>query len=158
MSFAFLATAPACGRPRSGITPESTAEAVLDTIDLRPGGRAGLIMFGEDYAWMGLEQQGTERMLVVRSVERAQDSQAETAVFGEPWSAAKLTMRVSVTKGAQFRFAVVNDGKVRDVGRRFQAKPGRWVGAKMGLFASAPPGAADTGWASFARFTVSPPR
>lgn len=135
--------------------PEFTADAVLNATELQSGERAGLIVFGEDYAWIGLEQRGAQRMLVVRSVERAQEGKEETLDFSEPFDGAQLIVRVTVTRGAQFRLAVLDNGKARQVGRSFQAKPGRWVGAKVGLFAAAPADARDTGWASFARFTVS---
>jgi beta-xylosidase len=135
--------------------PEFTAEAVLDVSQLNRDERAGLIVFGQDYAWIGFEQQHAQRMLVVRSVERAQEDKGENTVFSEPSSAAQVTVRVTVTRGAQYRFSLVDNGRVRDVGPAFQAKPGRWVGAKVGLFAAAPAGAVNTGWASFARFTVS---
>ena len=135
--------------------PEFVADVVLNASELQPGERAGLIVFGEDYAWIGFEQHGARRMLVVRSVARAQDGQPEIVDFSEPRSDVQLTLRVTVTSGAHFRFAVVEDGEAREVGRTFQAKPGRWVGAKVGLFAAAPADARETGWASFARFTVS---
>ena len=128
---------------------------MLDVSGLKAGERAGLIAFGEDYAWIGFDQDGAQRLLVVRSVGRAQEGQPESAVFSEPSRAAQVTVRVAVTRGAQFHFAVVDNGTVRDGGRTFQAKPGRWVGAKVGLFAAAPAGAVNTEWASFARFKVS---
>jgi beta-xylosidase len=135
--------------------PEFTADALLNASELQPGERAGLIVFGEDYAWIGVEQRGGQRMLVVRSVERAVEVKEETLDFTEPFTAAQLTVLVTVTADAQFRFAVVDNGKSRDVGRTFRAKPGRWVGAKVGLFAAAPRDAGNTGWASFARFTMN---
>ena len=135
--------------------PEFITETVLDASDLRTGERAGLIVFGEDYAWIGIERQGADRLLVVRSVERAQEGRPETPALSEPWSAAQVTLRVRLAAGARFRFAVVDNGKVRELGRIFQAKPGRWVGAKLGLFAAAPANAPATGSASFERFTVS---
>jgi beta-xylosidase len=135
--------------------PAFTADVALDTSDLRSGERAGLIVFGEDYAWAGIEQQGARRMLVVRSVARAQEGGPETVVFSAQHDQPRVTLRVTVTRGAQFRFAIVDRGTIREIGGGFQAKPGRWVGAKVGLFAAAPVDAADEGWASFARFTTT---
>ena len=135
--------------------PEFMAETVLDGSGLQPGERAGLIVFGEDYAWIGFEQQGVQRMLVVRSVERAPDGKEENVDFSEPFNPAQLTARITMTRGGRFRFGIVAGGTVREIGPGFQAKPGRWVGAKVGLFAAAPVDARDTGWASFARFTLS---
>jgi beta-xylosidase len=135
--------------------PAFTADVALDTSDLRSGERAGLIVFGEDYAWAGIEQQGARRMLVVRSVARAQEGGPETVVFSDQHDQPRVTLRVTVTRGAQFRFAIVDRGTIREIGGGFQAKPGRWVGAKVGLFAAAPVDAADEGWASFARFTTT---
>jgi beta-xylosidase len=135
--------------------PAFTADVVLNANELQPGERAGLIVFGETYAWIGFEHRGAQRVVVVRSVERAQEGKEESLNFSEPFDGRQLTVRVTVARGAQFRFAVVDNGKTREVGRTFQATPGRWVGAKVGLFAAAPADARDTGWASFARFSVS---
>ena len=135
--------------------PAFTADVALGTSDLRSGERAGLIVFGEDYAWAGIEQQGARRMLVVRSVARAQEGGPETVVFSAQHDQPRVTLRVTVTRGAQFRYAIVDRGTIREIGGGFQAKPGRWVGAKVGLFAAAPVDAADEGWASFARFTTT---
>ena len=135
--------------------PEFSAETVVDTTDLRSGERAGLIVFGEDYAWLGIERLGAQRSLVLRAAEQAQEGRPEAVAFSEPWSGAQVTLRLRVAAGAHYRFAVGEGDKVRDVGPTFQAKPGRWVGAKVGLFAAARTDAAETGSASFARFTVS---
>ena len=138
--------------------PEFTADVVLTASELRSGERAGLIVFGETYAWIGFEQRGAQRVLAVRSVERAMEGNEERLDFSEPFDGTRLTVRVTVAHGAEFRFAVVDNGKTREVGRTFQAKPGRWVGAKVGLFAAAPAAARDTGWASFERFALSAQR
>ena len=135
--------------------PAFMADAILDATDLRSGERAGLIVFGDDYAWIGVERQGAQRFLVIRSVERAQEGRPETSVSSEPWSAAHATLRVTVAPGGRFQFAVVDGDEVREVGGTFQAKPGRWVGAKVGLFAAGPGDATAAGSVSFSRFIVS---
>ena len=56
------------------------------------------------------------------------------------------------------RFSYSLDGKVFvPLGGPFGATPGHWVGAKLGLFALAPPGAARAGHVDSDWFRVSSP-
>ena len=65
---------------------------------------------------------------------------------------------VLVQRGGVCRFAFSTDGATfTDTGHEFTATPGHWVGAKVGLFASAPAGSALRGQADFNWFQVSPP-
>ena len=81
-----------------------------------------------------------------------QTNVVQSKVAGPVW------LRVTVTGGAQCRFACSLDGKqFSPAGIAFIAKPGRWVGAKVGLFALGPPDAPTPGRADFHRFDVTPP-
>ena len=82
-----------------------------------------------------------------------------TAAPGESVIPAKVAgpvwLRVTVTAGALCQFAYSLDGSHFSLaGETFHAVPGRWVGAKVGLFAASS-GAAG-GRADFAWFNVEP--
>lgn len=47
-----------------------------------------------------------------------------------------LTLRMTVTDGGGTVFSYLDDnGRFKAIGEMFQARPGRWVGAKVWLFA-----------------------
>jgi hypothetical protein len=57
---------------------------------------------------------------------------------------------VRVSEGAVCRFEWSRDGRTfTPFGEPFTAREGKWIGAKVGLFAVAPAGAARTGHADF---------
>jgi hypothetical protein len=70
-------------------------------------------------------------------------------------AAGHVELRVAVADGAvcQFSWRRAGGGDFAPIGPSFVAQPGRWVGAKVGLFASAP-GPAPAGHADFDWFQV----
>jgi len=121
------------------------------------GESAGLIVFGYDYAWLGLRATADGVRLVqdVR-LEAAEKAVAQTTIV-QPKVAGPVWLRVAITDGRHCQFASSTDGKqFAPAGVAFTAKPGRWVGAKVGFFALGQPDAPTPGWADFHRFTVTP--
>ena len=67
-----------------------------------------------------------------------------------------VQLRVTVKTGGQCRFAYSVDGKsFLPLGDVFVAKPGHWVGAKVGVFSTTPAVTAGTGYAEFDWFRVT---
>ena len=118
-----------------------------------PGDSAGLIVFGRDYAWLGLRTIAGERQLV-HTVARDEPGKAavdESVV--RPKVTGPVWLCVTVSSGASCQFAYSLDGReFTPAGPAFQATAGRWVGAKVGLFAQA--GKATGGSADFEWFRV----
>jgi hypothetical protein len=73
---------------------------------------------------------------VMRIRRDAPNNGEEAVVVDEPLSGTSVTLRLRVSAGGICLF---------DAGPSFTARPGRWVGAKVGLFAIAPSGSAETG-------------
>lgn len=122
-----------------------------------PGETAGLLVFGYDYAWIGLRatDRGAAVVFAHRSEAAKDGPQSEHLLIdgltGPVW------LCVVVRAGAHCRFAFSTDGvSFTDSGHVFTATEGHWVGAKVGLFASAPAGAASRGHADFNWFRVRP--
>ena len=68
-----------------------------------------------------------------------------------------IYFRVSVTKGAVCHFSYSTDGRnFTDVGEPFTAMPGRWIGAKIGLFCSSTTKTNDSGYADFDWLRIAP--
>lgn len=101
---------------------------------------AGLVLFGEDYAWLGLVHTPAGRHLV-----RATQRDARQATTPEereelvPWATEQVWLRLTWRAGgARCTLAYSADGVTYvDAGPIVAARPGRWVGAKFGLFAQA---------------------
>lgn len=67
-----------------------------------------------------------------------------------------LYLRVSVQPGAVCVFNYSRDGKTfRRLGDPFTARQGRWVGAKVGIFAQASSRIGNAGYADFDWFRFS---
>ncbi|HEX2299463.1 MAG TPA: glycoside hydrolase 43 family protein [Pseudonocardiaceae bacterium] len=119
--------------------------------------RAGLVVLGQTYAWVGLHHDGDRLLLVCRT---AAVGAAETdAAAPVPLARERgpVRLRVTVRPGATCQFAADVDGQgYTTVGTPFPATPGRWVGATVGLFATAPEPAGRTGTAEFDWFRVAP--
>jgi hypothetical protein len=128
------------------------------------GSRAGLLVRGRTYAWIGLERSPAGTVLACRF--------AEPPAGLDPWApaverdvidpipvpaGAHVRLTVTVTDGAVCRFAadVHGAGSVA-VGDPFTATPGGWIGATLALFATARAGSAG-GAADFDPFLVTGP-
>jgi len=114
------------------------------------GARAGLTVLGARYAWIGLVRTPQGYALVYRTADAGvaeQDAAPATAIpLAADGTSGKVAIGVEVDAdgGCQF-LAAVHPEPPRPVGAPFNATPGHWVGATLGLFATAPgaPGPAD---------------
>jgi hypothetical protein len=115
------------------------------------------MVFGLDYAFISLVKKTGGNYLSFGSCKDA--DKANPHKLSEPlqYNAAIIYFRVEVSKGALCRFSYSEDGKsFRPIGEKFQARPGKWVGAKMGLFCTATVKTNDAGFADVDWFRVEP--
>jgi beta-xylosidase len=112
---------------------------VVDTrVELRAaldGDRAGLILNGLQYAWLGLRRRAgaTELAYTVCTAPAARCSEETQVVLADAPS--PLYLRLYMEEGATARFAYsVDKVNFTSVGTPFAASKGRWVGAQLGLF------------------------
>jgi len=123
------------------------------------GDQAGLIIFGYDYSWIGLRNTPTGPQLfsTVRRQAAKNTLEVETKLH-DVSPEATVWLRVQVREGATCEFAYSLDGKTfSPVKPSFAATVSRWVGAKVGLFASRLPTKteAPAGHAEFSWFRIS---
>lgn len=137
--------------------PALTATVRLDFAAALAGERAGLVVFGDDYAWIGLRRGEGGFRLVFATCADAQRGTAETVRFEAPLPGPQATLRVDVAEGAlcRFSFSAAGGAFTPVAAEPFAAKAGRWVGAKVGLFAESQPGGTRSGVADFGPFRVS---
>ena len=125
---------------------EFTVTTKLEFGPKADGDSAGLMVFGYDYAWLGLRSGGGQK-LVLTTVKGANEEPLVEEVAFES-APGPVYLRVTVRAGALCRFSYSRDGaKFLAAGGEFKASVGRWVGAKVGLFAAGATGAyADFDW------------
>ncbi|WP_406389258.1 family 43 glycosylhydrolase [Streptomyces sp. NBC_00887] len=134
---------------------EFSVEVDLALHSREPGANAGLAVLGDAFSWIGLEagEDGTARL-----VHRYAEAVAEHERDAEHPRAApegRVRIRIAVTTGARCRFFADTGDGFRLSGQVFAATPWRWVGALLGLFATAPAGTGPAGTASFTAFRTS---
>lgn len=140
--------------------PEFTATTELDGTALRDGEHAGLIVFGYSFAWIGVRKTGDGYQLVhVTNVEQSKKmgtkNPGRTGETVRPLDTPKVWLRVHVDPAAKCTFSFSTDGRrfePIETTPAFEATVARWVGAKVGLFASQPFGKPSTGPAGHADF------
>jgi beta-xylosidase len=138
---------------------EFEVTTVLRFFPVADGDRAGLVVFGHDYAWVGLRRDSTRLKLVLCRCEGAHQGGVEREIDAHDFTGEIVRLRVSVHAGGICRFAyAAAGGEFQSLGPDFDAKSSYWVGAKVGLFASA--GALPTempaGHADVSSFRVMP--
>ncbi len=137
--------------------PAFTVTTVLDFAPAADDETAGLVVFGYNYAVLGLRRTGGETRLVLRvNINANQPGAQEREIVSLAASAGPVYLRVTVDAQALCRFATSFDNVTfTPVGEPFQATVDRWIGAKFGVIATAAPGATRTGHADFDWFRVS---
>lgn len=148
--------------------PAFTATVALGFNPAQDGDSAGLMVFGHDYAWLGLTRREGRVALALHVCANAHKEGRETVAAVAPpglalalehddgASRTSLQLRVIVSAGASCQFAYSVDGRTfTQIGAAFQAKSSYWVGAKVGVFAASAPGVASAGHADFTQFTMS---
>lgn len=142
--------------------PEFSARVTLELRSIEPGVRAGLIVFGYDYGWIGLLQRpdGYRELVQVMGAD-ADNGGRETVIDSVPWSCGRaVTLRVKVgpNRGCRFFYRAANGNGATPFiafGKSFVARSSKWVGAKVGLFCGyAPQAGGSEAYADFEVFTV----
>ena len=117
------------------------AEAFMVTAKLTfhnhfDGEEVGLVIMGEDYQYIKLEQENKQVVVKTITCHNAPKGNPEKEIFQQKFSGNTIYFRVKVQKGAVCSFSYSADNKkFTAAGEDFHAVPGRWIGAKMGFFA-----------------------
>lgn len=136
-------------------SPEFTATTQLDASELRTGEKAGLVMMGTDYASLLIEKKGNSYLLNYSTCYDSRNQNPETLEASIPLNSPSAFLRVSMKSGGvcNFQYSVTGDD-YEDIGKSFQAKEGRWIGAKVGLVALKPKLTGSYGQARFEYFRI----
>lgn len=115
-----------------------TATATLALESSQVGARAGLVILGHSYAWIGLEQREDGPYLVCRTA----DPDGPERDLATPCRVQQaVALRVNVRSGGICHFTAESpngDRAFMVVDEPFTATAGQWVGATLGFFATVP--------------------
>ncbi len=134
--------------------PAFSTETRLDASALLPGERGGLVIMGQDYAALVVERDRRGGGLTLKYVhcENAHEGGPERIIESVtlPAGSDQLHLRASVETGGRTSFAWADEaGAFHEFAESFQAAPGRWIGAKVGLFVENRRITGEKGWIDF---------
>lgn len=119
--------------------------------------RVGCMVFGTDYAFLSLVKTAEGNYLTYNHCFSADQGHVEHERKLMKTKAGSIYFKVCVLPGAGCYFSYSEDGEhFTQVDAAFEAKAGKWVGARIGLFATGDaaagaPGFADIAWFRFSR-------
>ena len=123
-----------------------TVTTFVDGSHLRKGERSGLVIMGRDYSYIAIDGSRLVRMTSIDAAKGTPEKEHGSIELKKQ----SVFLRVSVNDGI-CAFSYSFDGKkFEPLGESFTAKPGVWIGAKVGLFAvGSDRGYADIDWFRF---------
>jgi len=129
-------------------------------VRLRPnekelGERAGLVVVGEDYSQLFIQKNNGVFRLYYGSCSKAYNGNTENVRVVTTVPDDFVFLRVQVRKGEICNWSYSIDGKKYiDIEKDFRARPGKWIGATLGLYASRDKQINDSGYADFDWFRI----
>lgn len=97
--------------------------------------KAGFVLMGSDYALLQLKQSEKGTVLVYSTCQKADKGSKEEEIVIVPVEKGSVYLEISVRSSGKASFSYSLDGKsFTSLEKEFAAKPGRWVGAKLGVF------------------------
>jgi beta-xylosidase len=113
-----------------------TATVKFDFNLLHQNEKFGLIIFGLDYACLSIQKKKDGNYIIYSECKNADKQIPETETIIEIIENKTLFLKSSISTNAICKFAFSIDGKnFKEINKSFTAKEGKWVGAKIGLFA-----------------------
>ncbi|MGM1056542.1 MAG: glycoside hydrolase family 43 protein [Bacteroidota bacterium] len=112
--------------------------------------KVGLVVMGMAYAYLALESKNDGIYLKYVVNENAEKGNEEKEQVLKKLNGNSIVLRVKVNKNATCTFSYSEDGKTfTPVKGSFTAQPGKWIGAKVGIFALQEEKINDSGYADF---------
>ena len=118
--------------------------------------KTGLVIMGLSYAGLYIKNSKNGMDLIHAVCQKASEDKPEKeTVLTKIKSGEPIYMRVEIRKNGICQFSYSTDGQdYKAAGDTFKAEPGRWIGAKMGIFCSRDTQINDSGYADFDWFRV----
>jgi beta-xylosidase len=117
--------------------------------------KTGLIVMGKSYASLGLKSDKDGLSIVHAECNDAEKGKTPTEKVIAQLKGKDVYFRVSVNKGGLCQFSYSLDGtRFINAGAVFKAESGKWIGAKLGLYATRTTTTNDSGYADFDWFRI----
>ncbi|MBN1997930.1 glycoside hydrolase 43 family protein [candidate division KSB1 bacterium] len=130
--------------------PQFCVTTKVDGSNLKQNEKAGLVMMGLDYATLTLSPGGDGFDLKLAVCKDAYRSHSEELIHTVSLKSGNVFLRTRFEKDGMCRFAYGLDGQsFTALEQPFKAREGRWIGAKIGIFAVS---AQETGLKGYADF------
>jgi beta-xylosidase len=138
--------------------PEFTVSTKVKYHLLNDAEKVGLMIMGLDYSYVSVGRHGDKIFISQSICHRADNGSQEIESQLFPVDGNVIILRVVVTANAECTFSFSRDGlKYQTIGRKFSAKQGKWIGAKVGLFCSGNEKFQNNGYADFDWFRIEKP-
>ena len=138
--------------------PVFTASSKITLVpeDADKSRKAGLIVMGRDYFTLTITQKNGEYYLQQTEAKNADKGAEEEIVNEKRLKSNTVYVKVEVADpNAECQFMYSENGKkYKEIGEPFNARVGKWMGAKVGLFSISPSGAKRGGYADIEYFRI----
>lgn len=113
-----------------------TATSKIDVFFKDETEEAGLVILGLDYAYLRIKKQGNQLQIAQIICETADKNGIEKVVDSILVNSKSVYMRIKITEDGKSEFFASEDNvRFKKLGKSFQMKEGKWIGAKMGFVA-----------------------
>lgn len=138
--------------------PEFKATTKISFSPRQEGDECGFIIMGENYQYISLKKENGRNIIRVVRCKNARTGGKEELLFSEETNKNEIYFRITVRNGAVCSFGFSTDGNnFKTVATGFVAKPGRWIGAKIGYFALRDKVTNDSGTVDIDWFRIEKP-
>ncbi|MAN29389.1 glycoside hydrolase family 43 protein [Mesonia oceanica] len=138
--------------------PVFTARSKITLVpeDADKSRKVGLIVMGRDYFTLTITQKNGEYYLQQTEAKNADKGSEEEIVNEKRLKSNTVYVKVEVAAPkAECQFMYSENGKkYKEIGEPFNARVGKWMGAKVGLFSISPSGAKRGGYADIEYFRI----
>ncbi|QDA61659.1 glycoside hydrolase family 43 protein [Hymenobacter jejuensis] len=145
--------------PAADFTATTKVKLTLEW-DVWQGKKAGLLIVGNDYAYLAVTKQAEGYRVAQMRCRDAPSGTPEQVVAEQPLPGAEVQLRVQVSgpeATCRFSYSTDDGASFRPIGEPFVAKPDKWTGAKVGLFcAGTQPERRIGGYADVDWFRITP--
>ena len=127
----------------------------IELLSNKIGDKSGLIVFGTDYAALFIEKIKDGYAIQFGICKNADKLSIEKLKLIKEQSTNRIRFRCKIQPNGEAVFSYSEDGIFfQDLGGRFSVKPGRWVGAKVGLYCSCDSASTSSGNAIIHSFAI----
>jgi len=135
----------------------ASTKVKLTPEDAKDGKSAGLLIMGLDYQCLIITNKPDGFYLQLKGAQDADKGNAEKVLFETKLNSNEVYLKVKVSEpNGLCQFSYSEKGKdFKNIGKTFQARPGKWIGAKVGLFSISTREANRGGYADFDWFRIT---